>query len=169
MTTSTTSRTSWKRVNGLWTMSLGTRGSRIRLFEKTKNGMYYRDVTFKGQRVRKSLRTSNREEAFRLGKLLLSKLDSGQIEEVGSVVTLGDLWRRFKTECSKWLDNSRHSRTDDERSAKVLIAFFGDKQDVTLITEDDLERFQNQRLKGGIRLPVEFVRERPKLISNCSE
>ena len=151
MTLLAKTRNKWNRVNGLWTISLGSRGSRIRLFENT-NGVYYRDDYSNGRKVRKSLRTRSKTEAERLGKLLLSRLLSGQVEEASAVVTLSSLWSRFQAECEAWRDNSERSRKDDERSAKVLMGFFGESQDVSYITANDVVRFQNARKNGGIKL-----------------
>lgn len=153
MTSSTKDRYTWKRVHGLWTKSLGPRGSRIRLFEKTKDGYYYCDVYTNGRNVRTSLRTRNRVEADRKGKEILSDFLSGKIEEENSVLTLGALWRRFRAECATWQDNREQSRRDDERSSKVLIAFFGEGTDVSVIAPNDLARFQTSRQEGGIELP----------------
>jgi len=154
MTSSTKNRNKWNRVNGTWTLSLGSRGTRVRLFENRLNGVYYRDVWVDGRKDRRSLRTKLRTEAERMGKLLLSELLSGKSDEENLVVTLGSLWNRFQSECSSWQDNGERSKKDDERSAKVLVAFFGETIDVSLLTENDIVRFQNTRLKGGIKLPA---------------
>jgi len=147
-----TNRNKWNRVKGMWTLSLGLRGTRVRIFEN-RNGVYYRDVWINGRKDRRSLQTRIRSEAERFGKDLLSALLNGTVEEENLVVTLGSLWNRFQKECSSWQDNGEGSRKDDERSAKILIAFFGASKDVSLLTENDVNRFQNARLKGGIELP----------------
>jgi integrase len=152
VTQATKSRSKWHRVNNRWTLSLGTRGARVRLFENP-NGVYYRDVWIGGRKDRRSLKTLDRNQAERLGKLLLSELLKGSREESSPVVTLGSLWERFRTECPAWLDNSDQSRKDDARSAKILLAHFGENRDVSTLTEDDQVRYQNSRLKGGIKLP----------------
>jgi integrase len=153
MTSSTSDRYTWKRVNGLWTKSIGPRGSRIRLFEKTKDGYYYCDVYTSGRNVRTSLGTRNRADAERKGKEILSDLLSGRIEEESSVLTLGSLWERFRTECAKWRDNGARSKKDDERSSKVLVGFFGDTADVSMLSSNELETFETAREAGGIKLP----------------
>jgi len=151
MTSPTNGRNKWNRFNGTWTISLGSRGTRVRLFERAKGGVYYRDVWINGRKDRRSLQTSDRHEAERLGKLLLSELLSGRLETSGPL-TLGTLWNRFSDECSIWLDNSATSRKGDEWSSKVLLGYFGENRNVSTLTENDQVAFQNARLQGGILL-----------------
>lgn len=152
MTSKSTNRSVWHKSNGKWSLSLGARGTRVRLFEMTKGGVFYRDVYVNGEKNRRTLGTRDRKEAERLGKLLLSELLSGKADEESGTLTLQSLWDRFRRECAAWLDNSDRSKKDDERSAAVLLGFFGEQQDVTALTENDQIRFQNARLKGGISL-----------------
>src|SRR5690242_16080026 len=113
--TSTTNRGIWHRADGKWTLSLGTRGTRVRLFENKKGGVFYRDVWINGRKDRRSLHTRDRREAERFGKLLLVELLRGKVEEESGVLTLGTLWRRFSHENKNWLDNQERGRKDDER------------------------------------------------------
>ncbi len=153
MTSKSTNRAVWHRTNnGTWSLSLGTRGTRVRLFEMTKGGVFYRDAFVDGQKKRRSLHTRDRREAERFGKLLLSELLSGKVKPVAGVVSLGSLWGRFRCESAAWLDNSERSKKDDERSAKVLLAYFRRERDVTTLSENDQIAFQNARLRGGIVL-----------------
>ncbi|MHB1861604.1 MAG: tyrosine-type recombinase/integrase [Gemmatimonadaceae bacterium] len=147
-----TSKSAWHKTNGAWTLSLGLRGTRIRLFENRISGVYYRDVWIGGRKDRRSLHTRDQGEALRRGKALLSELLKGGLEEASGVVTLGSLWDRFRRESAAWLDNSDGSRKGDERSAKVLVAFFGEGRDVSTLSENDQTAFFNARLKGGITL-----------------
>lgn len=157
MTSSTNDRYKWKRVNGLWTKSIGPRGSRIRLFEKTKEGYYYCDFYTNGKNVRTSLKTRNRAEAEEKGKQLLSQFLSGAIEEESGVLTLGTLWMRYESECTDWLDNSEPSKKDDRRSAKILIAHFGENRDVAALTKTEQTGFATARENGGIKLPDDSI------------
>src|SRR5688572_28434847 len=93
-------RTEWRQVNGKWTRSLGQRGVRVRLFELTKGGAYYRDLWIPGHgKSRRSLGTTDKAEAERLGRELLSALlQEGEIAESGSL-PLGYLWERYQREC----------------------------------------------------------------------
>jgi integrase len=153
MTSTTASKNKWNRVNGTWRISLGSRGCTVRLFENRKTGVYYRDVWVDGRKDRRSLHTANKAKAEELGRRILLRLLTGKLEEESSVVTLGSLWERFRTQCEDWLDNKPQSRKDDERSAKLLLAFFGEDADVSLLSKDAIARFRKERLRGGIELP----------------
>lgn len=101
-----TTRNKWTRTEGHWTLSLGTRGNRVRVFENPQSGFYYRDIWVDGRKDRKSLKTRDRKKAEQLGKAFLSHLLSGDGIKLPQRVTLSDLWTRFRTECGAWLDNS---------------------------------------------------------------
>src|SRR4051794_15420086 len=97
MTHRTRKRTSsWQRTkSGCWTLSLGDRGTKVRLFQRTKDGVFYRGVWRAGMTEdQKSLNTHDREEANRLGRLLLAELLRGEVKpEKRPPLTLGQLWR----------------------------------------------------------------------------
>src|SRR5438876_410891 len=42
-------RNEWHQVHGRWTRSLGERGMRVRIFEKRRNGTFYRTTWVPGQ------------------------------------------------------------------------------------------------------------------------
>ena len=99
-------RNGWHQVKGKWTRSLGERGCRVRLFQKRRNGVFYRDVWIPGEGYdRTSLRTRDRDRAERLGRELLANLMTGEVTEAAGVVTLGQLWERYHRECAAYLDN----------------------------------------------------------------
>jgi integrase len=152
MTQSTKTRSKWNTANGTHSMSLGSRGYRVRLFENRQSGMFYCDTWVNGKKRRQSLRTRDRREAEREGKRILSELLQGVFEERSGVVTLGALWDRFRRECAAWLDNTQNSKLGDERSAEILITFFGADRDLTTLSENDQIAFQNARMQGAISL-----------------
>jgi len=117
----------WRQIGGRWTRSLGHRGVRVRLFQMRREGTFYRDVWVPGSGVsRKSLGTTDREEAERFGLALLGELVTrGKATRSGAVL-LGELWTRFSREAAAWLDNSERSREDDPSWAEVLVSYFGD-------------------------------------------
>ena len=145
-------RNGWHQVNGKWTRSLGERGCRVRLFQKRRTGVFYREVWIAGEGSdRKSLHTGNRDVAERLGKELLANLMRGEEIEVTGTLTLGQLWERYRTECSAHLDNKRRTQQDYVSRASVLIGFFGEHCDVRSLGERDQAAFVRKRLAGGIR------------------
>lgn len=148
-------RNEWRQVRGKWTRSLGERGLRIRLFEMTKGGRYYRDLWIPGRgKSRKCLGTSDRAEAERFGRELLSALlRDGEVTESG-VLPLSYLWERFQKECPAFLDNDPTTRSNDANHAAVLIGYFGADCDVRGLTESDQQSFVSKRLKGAIVVTV---------------
>src|SRR5687767_14560263 len=125
-----------RRTKGaLWSLSLGHRGTRVRLFEKRKNGMLCRAVWTRepgercGRRSTASLGTYDRTEAIRVGKALLAELLRGCGVSHGPV-TLADLSARFQTDNGEQVNNKPRSRADDAMRARVLCAYFGEAFDV---------------------------------------
>ncbi len=145
-------RDTWRQVGGRWVRSLGSRGARIRLFENSK-GVYYRDVWVAGTgKNRKSLGTTDRAEAERLGTELLSAMLRHEDVAASGVVTLRHLWDRYSAEAPTFLDNTKDTRKAYEAHGEMLLAFFGEDCDVRDLTEADVAAFRSARLKGGLAL-----------------
>ncbi len=120
-------RNGWHQVAGKWTRSLGERGCRVRLFEKRRNGTFYRELWISGSGYdRRCLGTKDRETADRLGRELLAGLLRGEALVAEQVVTLGHVWDRYRTSCAAFLDNTPRSQRDDVARAGVLLGFFGE-------------------------------------------
>lgn len=154
MATRQARRDAWRRTEkGLWTRSLGSRGVRVRLFQKRRDGVFYRATWRPGMgRDIASLQTADRAEAERLGNKLLAALLSGVVPQDGPV-RLGELWDRFQRECGEFLDNKPRTRADAAMRAKLLIAFFGEQHDVRFLTARDQLEYTRARERGGIRIP----------------
>jgi len=115
--------------------------------------MFYRDVWVPGEGYdRKCLGTKNRTEADRIGRELLAQLRDGTVKPTtrSTELTLGDLWRRYRSSCAAFLDNVETTRRDAESRTKVLVAFFGDSCDVNSLTADDQAAHVSARRAGGI-------------------
>jgi integrase len=146
-------RNEWHQVHGRWTRSLGERGMRVRLFEKRRNGTFYRTIWVRGQgRDHASLKTRDRNEAERLGRVLLAELLRQEETTKSQRLTLGALWQRYETECAAYLDNKLDTRRDDASRAKILLAFFGEQCDVRTLTARDQGAYAARRKAGGIVL-----------------
>lgn len=153
MATRAPKRNEWHQAAGKWSKSLGSRGMRVRLFQKRIGGVFYRAVwVAETGRDIASLNTSDRVEAERRGKLLLAALLNGAQPRVAGPVRLGELWDRFRRECSTFLDNGETARYDAERQAAVLLAFFGSERDVRQLTAHDVAQYVAARRRGGITL-----------------
>src|SRR5688572_13712966 len=140
-------RDTWRKTkNGTWTISLGHRGYRVRLFENGKGGLYYRDV-FRpdGVRERKSIGTHDRSEAERLARRLLAALLSGgelAPEQHASVpalaVPLGQLFDRFVKECPMLLDNDPGGQKEAATRLSILRSAIGSNRDARTLTRNDV-------------------------------
>jgi len=126
---------------------------RVRLFEKRRNGTFYRTIWVRGQgRDHASLKTRDRNEAERLGRLLLAELLRQEETTKSPRLTLRALWQRYETECATYLDNKVDTRRDDAARAKILLAFFGEECDVRTLTARDQAAYAARRKAGGIVL-----------------
>ena len=144
-------RTEWRTTHGKWTRSLGHRGTRVRLFQRTKDGVFYRDIwRADGTYSRKSLGTTDRTEAERLGRQVLAGLLRNEHEQTEGVVTLDELWVRYHRDCLAFLDNTQATQDYTATQVAILVGFFGKDCDVRTLTEQDQEAFTRARLAGGI-------------------
>jgi hypothetical protein len=144
-------RNEWHQVHGRWTRSLGERGMRVRIFEKRRNGTFYRTTWVPGRgRDHASLGTRDRNEAERLGRMLLAELLRQEGTTRSERLTLGALWKRYETECATYLDNKASTRRDDAARVKLLLAFFGEHCDVRTLTARDQSAYAASRKAGGV-------------------
>lgn len=145
-------RDKWHHApNGTWTITLGSRGQSVKLFQLEKDGNFYRQVFLPGgERSRVSLRTSDRAEAERLGKSLLAARMLGEAPQPKRVLRLGELSEAFVAEAPKFLDNVERSKAGARTQIAILRAYFGDAREVATITEDHVENYAAARKTGGI-------------------
>lgn len=147
-------RNEWHQVQGKWTRSLGERGLRVRLFQKRKDGTFYRTVWIPGRgRDHRSLLTRDRDEAERSGRLLLAELLRQEDAATPGRLTLRDLWHRYERECAAYLDNLPRARREDAARAQVLLAFFGERCEARSLAARDQAAYAARRRAGGIMLP----------------
>ena len=139
-----TRRNEWTSTKaGGWTRSIGSRGHRVRLFQKRRNGTFYRRVWIPGKGSdQASLRTTDRDEAERLGKALLAALLTETPLRHDGVVTLGELWERYRQNAPSFLDNEEKSRKEAAGRADILLGHFGDGCDVSKLTEHDVRMYE---------------------------
>jgi integrase len=146
-------RSGWYKVKGKWTRTLGERGCRVRLFQMTKGGTFYRDHWIPGgARDRRSLCTTDRANADQLGRALIAALRQPNADLAPKRLTLGDLWERYRTDCRAYLARSKREHADARSRAEVLIAHFGPKCDARDLTVDDVAAYRAARQAGGIRV-----------------
>jgi hypothetical protein len=137
---------------GKWTRSLGERGRRVRLFQRRRDGTFYRAEWALGEHKKdvKCLHTSDRAEAEHLGRAILAKLLEPQPTAARGCVTLRGLWERYEPECPTYLDNSLGTKRDAESGAAVLLGFFSPDRDVRTLCAEDQAAYTAARRAGGI-------------------
>ena len=148
----TRKRSEWHRTkNECWTCSLGERGMRVRLFQKRKDGKFYREVYDRENgRDQHPLGTSDKEQAERLGRELLGAMLSGTLAKPSGLLTLGEVWKRFRKESVEYLDNKKRTREDEALRARILVGYFGAGFDVRRLTAREVAEFSKKRREGGI-------------------
>src|SRR6266702_381940 len=126
---------------------------RVRIFEKRRNGTFYRTTWVPGRgRDHASLGTRDRNEAERLGRMLLAELLRQEETTRSERLMLGALWKRYETECATYLDNKASTRRDDAARVKLLLAFFGEHCDGRTLTARDQSAYAASRKAGGVVL-----------------
>ncbi len=110
------------------------------------------------------MHTTDRGEAERLGRTLLRDLAAGDHTTPAAPLTLGVLWRRFRTECRAFKDNKKRGQDEAGICAEFLLAYFGEGCEVHDLTADDQAAYTAARRAGGIvrqgKEPSEPVRAR---------
>lgn len=145
-------RDQWRTTKtGTWTCSLGSRGQRVRLFQMTKDGMYYREVHRPGcGKDRRSLGTRDKIQAEQLGRRLLAALMTGEVSQPLLVVRLGQIAEAFVGESPMFLDNTEHTKADQRTRIAILVAAIGAEREVRTLTENDVRQYEARRKAGGI-------------------
>ena len=151
-------RSQWRRTkNGTYTISLGERGYRVRLFEnRDKGGMIYREVQLPGGRKsRQSLGTRDRARAEEIGRQIVAGLMAGrEARAPNGPVPLGQLCDQFLAECPMFLDNTAKGRRETRVRLQVLRSGLGEMRDARTLSEHDIRQYEARRRAGGIRYGV---------------
>lgn len=142
----------WHQVNGKWTLTLGRRGLRVRLFQKRRDGVFLRAMWIPGVgRDQTSLETADRDEAERLGRALLAELEEKASTPRAGAVRLGEVWRRYRTECTTHLDNTPRTIHYESSLIERIIRFYGRTYDVRRLSALEWRRYELARRAGHIR------------------
>jgi integrase len=158
-------RNEWRKdKTGRWTRSLGERGHRVRLFQKRRDGPFYREVWIPAHgRSQACLQTSDRDRAYRMGTELYAALltESYRTPAAESApLALGSLWQAYRTSCEDFLDNKKKTQQDAAARAQILLAFFGAEFPVQDFSQDRQREYEQARRKGGIVM-ISGGRSRP--------
>lgn len=133
----------------LWWRSLGERGLRVYLFERTPGGNIYREVWIDGERAaaKKSLGHSDKERAEAQAYELLAKLKAREDAVREQKLTLSVLFDMY-TVSPAFLAKKARTQGEDRKKLECVIRFVGGDRDIRSLTADDVERYRKARMSG---------------------
>jgi integrase len=133
----------------LWRKSLGDRGLRVYLFERTPGGNIYREVWIDGERTapKKSLKHSDRERAEAQTYELLAKLKGRKDAVREQKLTLSTLFDMY-TGSPAFERKKARTQKADRRRLRLVIGFLNGDRNVRTLTADDVERYRKARMAG---------------------
>jgi integrase len=96
------------------------------------------------------LQTTDRRVAEQRARHLLAEMLRSAPLGCNNVVTLSELWERYRREAPSYLDSVETTRRDAASRADTLLGHFGEQCDVSTLTEHDVKVYTRKRLAGGI-------------------
>ena len=133
----------------LWRKSLGERGCRVVLFERTPGGPLYREVWFSGQRVaaQKSMGHRDKDQATADAFTLLAALKSRREVLASGRLTLATLFDKY--DGSPALRAKRRTtQREDRRKLERVVGFLGGKREVVSLSPSDVQHYAAARMLG---------------------
>src|SRR5215469_10971061 len=127
-----------------WTMSIGERGARVRLYEQHPGGPLMRSVYINGKEVRKSLRHRDQEKAIRQGYELLLALRANEEALIAETLTLGMLADLYFASPAHQGKQPRSQR-EEGRMLRRVIDFLGPTRRVESLSVSDVQRYTQAR------------------------
>ena len=145
----------------LWRRSLGERGLRVYLFERTPGGNLYREVYVGGKRVaaKKSLRHRDKERAEADAYMVLAKLKAREEALTRGKLTLSALFDIYVVSPA-FREKKPSTQRDDRQRLHRLVQYLGRERDVRSLCDSDVKRFRQARLCGECRSGDRPVRDR---------
>ena len=133
----------------LWRDSLGERGCRVLLFERTPGGPIYREVWVRGERVaaQRSIGHRDREQAKAEAFTLLASLKARREAQATGHVTLATLFDNYEGSPA-FRAKKVLTQTEDRRRLEQVISFLGRDRDVKTIAPSDVQRYVEARMSG---------------------
>lgn len=155
-------RTKWHQsTSGCWSLSLGTRGCRVRVMQREPGGTFIRVTWDPGiGKQQASLGTTSRTEARARAEAFFDALATMDRQlPVNAPLTLYDLWRRYESHAA-FNSNRKVTQTDKRSRIKSLLRGLGEQTVVTHLTKNTLLTYCSMRRNGngwpdgGTSLPV---------------
>jgi integrase len=133
----------------LWRESLGERGCRVMLFERTPGGPIYREVWVGGQRVaaQRSMGDCDREHAKAEAFTLLASLKARRESLSSGHITLALLFDKYDGSPAFRTKKAR-TQAEDRRKLEQVMRFLGRDRYVATIAPSDVQRYVEARMSG---------------------
>lgn len=132
-----------------WSTFIEEHGIRIRLYQRTRGGSIYREVRTRDGKDRKSLRTSDRDEAEARAKALAAKIAARRLTGVTpDTLTLEQLDRFYNRERGKLLSDRR--KVAVRRAFRLLRRHLGDDFRVSDLGQHQLDTYEAARRGGSL-------------------
>jgi integrase len=131
------------------------------LFERTPGGNLYREVWIGGKRVatKRSLGHRDRERAEADGYTLLAALKAREDALQARSLTLATLFDMYVGSPAHRAKKPR-TRREDERKLESVVNYFGEGREVRSLTDSDVGRYRQARLRGECGPSRKAVRAR---------
>lgn len=134
---------------GRWSLSLGFRGCRVRVFQRMPGSTFARETWMPGRgRDQRSLGTSSRTEARELAERFLLALVQGSAHQPRPALTLASLWRAYSADAPRRSLATDRYRRQQASAALLLHDILGAEKRVAELTLQDAERFTARRRLG---------------------
>lgn len=132
-----------------WSTFIEAHGIRIRLYQRTKTGNIYREVRTPSGKSRKSLRTSDRDEAEGLAKDLAAEIAKQQLTGVTpETLTLEQLHRIYVRERGRLLSDRR--KVAVRRAFRLWRKHLGDGFLIADLGQHQCETYEAARKAGTL-------------------
>ena len=130
----------------LWSVSVGQRGNRVRLYEPRPGAPLMRSLWINGKEDRKSLGHCDRDRAVREAHQLLSRCAAERAAAAPQPeLTVRNLVAEY-TRSPAHEDKKPRTRKEDEAKLNRWVQFLGARRKVASITESDVRRFARDRM-----------------------
>lgn len=134
----------------LWRKSLGERGLRVYLFERTPGGALYREVYIDGKRVpKRSLGHRDKDRAEAEAYKLLAKLRAFEEASNGGKLALSMLFDNYIVSPAHRQKKQR-TQQNDESLLTALIDQVGPSREVRSLSPSDASRYVEARMAGEL-------------------
>jgi integrase len=138
-----------KSSKGRWSLTLGWRGSRVRVTQRESGGVFYGITWISGRgQDWKSFKTTRRSEAQDRAEAFIRAQFDDDAPSQARPLTLGELWTKYQQEAPGFQQNTKRTQSDKRAAAGRLLAFFGAKKRVEYLTPNDVERYAATRRTG---------------------